>query len=439
VTIHTSQLDEYKDTVNLARGDVNHPTVTTKYTNFAVAFDTPVDQTLSPFSSAYFDQQIQLYEEISGRKLNQVDGELHLANPEELIASVNPLGATDVNHMSEYCRAILTMLSLADLPADAKVLDMGAGHGVSSELFAFAGCKVHAVDIDPVLGDVSRTRAERRNYPITRSNLNFDDVGLIEADDYSAAFFYQSLHHCLKPWELIGNLQSKLRPDGVIAFAGEPIQTAWWNNWGLRLDPESVYVAREYGWFESGWSHQFISECFAKNGMQLHFFTGGLSGTEIGIATAHEGKIEGVRERARKIGLSEIREPYGIGNERYLSLIGSRGEIMDRQGFVQQSGADGMLMYGPYAQFAAGRYEVVVYVNYAAGRGWNDRMKLDVASNGGNTVHWEKQITPNGKGDSEVVTFELEFAEPVDRVEIRAHVKGDRGWSVTVPVIRKIG
>lgn len=438
MTLHTSQLDAFRDVVNRASGDVNHPDVTSKYPDFRIEFDAVVDQTISPFSEEYFRQQQTLYEEIAGRRLNQTDGELHLANPDELIASANPIGLTNVSHMAEYSRGFLAMLSLANLPPDAHVLDMGAGHGVSSELLGFCGCTVHAVDIDPVLGQVSRTRAAKRNYKLTRSDLNFDDVGSLAESGFSAAFFYQSLHHCLRPWELIGQLRSKLESDGLIAFAGEPIQTTWWSHWGLRLDPESVYVAREYGWFESGWSHRFISECFSKNGMQLLFFTGGINGSEIGIASTDTTQLSKVRARAKDIGLREITEPFGTGPERYLTQIGAPAEIMDRPGFRQTSEPNGMLMYGPYAQLTPGEYEISLFVTYAEGSRRNEWMKMDVVSNYGTVRHWEREIHPSRAAESEVVKFIFKLAQPVDGIEFRARVQGFRDWAVSIPAIRKI-
>ena len=102
--------------------------------------------------------------------------------------------------------------------------------------------------------------------------------------DFDAAFFYQSLHHCLKPWEIIAEVKEKLNPKKrLIAFTGEPINY-FWKNWGLKLDIESVFVARKFGWFESGWSREFLEKCFMKNGMQLKLFTGGYAKGIIGIA-----------------------------------------------------------------------------------------------------------------------------------------------------------
>ena len=187
-----------------------------------------------------------------------------------------------------------------------EVLDMGAGHGISSEVFAFSACRVHAIDIDPVLGALSLERARVRGLAIERSVMNFDQIETLDNDRYDAAFFFQSLHHCLRPWDLIKILSEKLIDDAVIGFAGEPVQANWWAHWGLRLDAESLFVAREHGWFESGWSHDFIAKCFERNGFTLTFFTGGLGGQQIGIATRSASRLEKVRAKAALLSLTEF-------------------------------------------------------------------------------------------------------------------------------------
>ncbi|MFL6760263.1 class I SAM-dependent methyltransferase [Sphingomonas sp.] len=434
--LKTSQLGELRIDVNAVKGDPGHPAILAKYSPLEIDYKTTVNQTLCPFSNDYFEQQVALYEEISGRRLNQEDGELHLANADELIASSNPLGLRDVAQMAEYSRAILAMLSLANLPTEANVLDMGAGHGVSSELLAFCGCNVDAVDIDPVLGAVARIRAQSRNYKIRRHDMNFDDLHDIPSDSYSGAFFYQSLHHCLRPWELIAQLKTKLCSDGIIAFAGEPVQSLWWDHWGLRLDLESIYVAREYGWFESGWSYDFISECFAKNGMRLLFFTGGLKGGEIGIAATDTGTLERCRARAQEIGVREIKEPFGTGPDRYLTQVGVPTEVIDRPGFRQNAGGDGVLMFGPYTNLAPGRYDVSVIVSYGSGPA-ESLLILDMVSDQGTCEHWREEVQPSLDGSTMIFRREFELPQGARGAEFRARISGVRNWTVSVPTIAR--
>ena len=316
--MNAEQLAEFVRIVDTEyAGDLCATGVAARFYPIDFKYSTRVDQDLNPFSPEYYDQQLALYREIAGRELNQWDGELHPVDVASLVNAPNPLGLGLPNFIGEHVRAISTMLGVADLSPSPFVLDLGAGHGLSSEILAFSGCIVRAIDIDPALGELSRLRAAARGLPIERSILSYDDISSIPDGGYKAAFFFQSLHHCLKPWKLIADLKEKLESQGVIAFTGEPIQ-AGWKNWGLRQDQESLYVARKYGWFESGWSHDFIRACFTRNGYTLHFVSGGHGGGEIGFASLEPGKAQQSLAKAQGMGLV-VRYPE-TDTSRILSL-----------------------------------------------------------------------------------------------------------------------
>lgn len=303
--LHSQDLDEFIQMVDRDfAGNLADPVLASRYYPLEFKFDTVVDDDLEPFSDEYYRQQLKLYAEISGRELNQWDGELHPVDIPALVNSPNPLGVNNVPFISEHVRGISSMIGLAGLSAVPKVLDMGAGHGLSSEILAFCGAIVEAVDIDPALGELSQIRAKDRNFQIQRSILNFDDLSALEPNSYEAAFFFQSLHHCIRPWDLVGTLKTKLIADGVIAFTGEPLGSVW-RNWGIRLDQESVYVARKFGWFESGWSHAFIRSCFSSQGYELRFFSGGHGGGEIGVAALNGERLLRCAEYAAQVGYSD--------------------------------------------------------------------------------------------------------------------------------------
>lgn len=303
--LSSNDLDEFIRAVDGYGGDIYHPELAEKYYPIELEFATAVDQTLSPFSEDYFLSQIRLYEEISGRKLNQWEGELHPGDHSHLLTAPNPQGLSNITEISERVRALSLMLSLSFLENNAQVLDLGAGHGVSSEVYAFCGCRVHAIDIDPVLADLSMQRSIARNFPITRTIMNFDDLSLLPDESYAAAYFFQSLHHCLRPWKLIEELKNKLTPDGVIGFTGEPIQDFWWKDWGIRLDQEALYAARKYGWFESGWTDEFIKKCFKMNGLELHLLKGGHRKSKIGITSKSRDKLAAIIKQAELFSLPE--------------------------------------------------------------------------------------------------------------------------------------
>jgi 2-polyprenyl-3-methyl-5-hydroxy-6-metoxy-1,4-benzoquinol methylase len=224
-----------------------------------------VDQTLDPYSDLYWQQQVQLYREITGREINQSANEVTHFELEDHVRSANSYASNDPARMAlHYCR-LSKLVKWASLPPNARVLDLGCGWGLSSEFFALLGCRVTAVDINERFVELIRRRSNRFNFGIEVIHSDFDSLDLDK--QFDVVIFYESLHHALRPWDLLQKVSSWLAVDGKIALAGEPIQSIWWHNWGLRLDPVSVYCMRKFGWFESGWSKEFIVESLNRCGL----------------------------------------------------------------------------------------------------------------------------------------------------------------------------
>ena len=248
-------------------GGIADPRARPLLAEFHLHFETRVDQSLDPFSEEYFRGQSALYTELSGRPLDQESGELTPLDVDAHAAADNPYNSRDVQFLSKHNRAVLTCLTMANLPPGASVLDAGSGWGLSSEAMARCGANVTALDINPLFVELVRRRAARLGLPIEAVRAEFDDY---EADrDFDLLLFYECLHHSLKPWETLAHLGRFVKPGGKIVFAGEPINGYWWKHWGLRLDPGSVYCLRKFGWWESGWTEAFITECFARAGFSL--------------------------------------------------------------------------------------------------------------------------------------------------------------------------
>ena len=248
-------------------GGVGDPRAKSLLAEFHLHFETRVDQSLDPFSEAYFQGQSALYTELSGRPLDQESGERTPLDVDAHAAADNPYNSRDVQFLSKHNRAVLTCLTIANLSPGATVLDAGSGWGLSSEAMARCGASVTALDINPLFVELVRRRAERLGLPIESVRAGFDDY---EADrDYDLLLFYECLHHSVRPWVTLARLGRFVKPGGKVMFAGEPINGYWWKHWGMRLDPVSVYCVRKFGWWESGWTEAFITECFARAGLTL--------------------------------------------------------------------------------------------------------------------------------------------------------------------------
>ena len=283
---HARELDRFVAECDRL-GGLNHPHAQGFLNDFSVAIDTRVDQSLDPFSEEYFEDQLALYKELSGRDLDQKTGELTPLDVDAHTNAGNPYNSRDSKFIARHARVVLTALMIADLPHGAEILDAGSGWGLSSEVMAFCGARVTAIDINPLFVELIRRRADRLALPIEAVHSEFD------AFDTSRRFdlllFYECLHHSLRPWETLERLGRFVKPDGKIVFAGEPVNHAWWRNWGIRLDSHSVYCIRKFGWWESGWTAEFIADCFARAGYALDVYHHiGLNNGPIGVAVRAE-------------------------------------------------------------------------------------------------------------------------------------------------------
>lgn len=280
--VHTSQLDALIAECDHLGGFACDES-RTMLEDFELRFDTPVDVSLDPFSDAYFQQQAALYREIANRPLNQAEGELTHFDVDANVHGSNPYNSADLAFISRHARVIQTCLMIADLPPKAEVLDLGCGWGLSSEMMAFAGARVKAVDINPKFVELVRERAGRLCLPIDAAQSDFDSY--TDDQQYDMVFFYECLHHSLRPWVTLSRVVRRVKPGGRLVWAGEPVNDRWWPHWGLRLDAEAVFAMRRHGWWESGWSEAFIAECFRRCGFALTMIPYiGLKGGPVGFA-----------------------------------------------------------------------------------------------------------------------------------------------------------
>ena len=226
-----------------------------------------VDQSLDPFSEAYVSEQIKLYSELSGRELNQHEFEKTNFEISSYVDAANPYNHPYPSELALHTERLSKAFRLAGVRRNALLLDMGCGWGVSSELAAFLGLKVSAVDINAIFVELVNARARKSGRPIHAVQSDFDSYESPVAVD--AILFYECLHHAVRPWILIKSLTKSLVPDGKLILAGEPINDFWWTHWGLRLDALSIYCIRKFGWFESGWSLPFITEVIEQAGLAV--------------------------------------------------------------------------------------------------------------------------------------------------------------------------
>jgi 2-polyprenyl-3-methyl-5-hydroxy-6-metoxy-1,4-benzoquinol methylase len=253
-----------------------------------------IDQSLDPLSDEYFQQQLNLYRELADRELDQNENELTEFDLRASIEGANPYGRQSPKFLAEHARAVCEAIALGDLAEAPSVLDMGSGWGLSSELLAFTGCVVTAVDINHQFVELVRRRSDRLGLNIQAVHSSFDEFNTDRRFD--AIFFYECLHHATKPWELLRRCTTWLKEGGKLIISGEPINDIWWKHWGLRLDALSVYCIRKFGWFESGWSLPFLKRIVVEAGLWPTVFEGKGLGAA-GVVVARKPKEDEAYER----------------------------------------------------------------------------------------------------------------------------------------------
>lgn len=265
--IKTSELDSWVKEVDAVGGIWSKQSFELQ-TSFVLEYDTHVDKSLDPFSDEYFNQMTALHKEIYGKDIDQHVSEQYEFSFDQSLNGYNPYGSKDIRFISKHVHAASRLIKTLDLEPSAEICDLGSGWGLTSEIFSYCGAKVTAVDINKKYIELNTKRFNRFGYDSTAIHSGFDDINIDKKFD--AVVFYESLHHSLRPWETIAKVKTLLKDStGKIAISGEPIGTVWWPNWGIRLDAESVYVMHKFGWFESGWSKEFITSCFEMNDLSV--------------------------------------------------------------------------------------------------------------------------------------------------------------------------
>lgn len=233
------------------------------------------NEALDPFSDEYYYSQVNLYKEISGRDLNQESGEILPVDLSPIEPHANPYGTNDAAFVSRYQFLVATVLrsytsTMLRRDYPLSILDLGCGRGLTCEIIAITGSNVVGIDIDPKMAAFSSKRAAIRGFGIQRICSGNDNLAMINLSlmRFDIALFCASLHHSTKPWELLSELKGKIHEEGIIAFIEEPVNSIWWRHWGLRLDLESIYAIAKFGWFESGFSHDFLELSARRAGLK---------------------------------------------------------------------------------------------------------------------------------------------------------------------------
>ena len=217
-----------------------------------------------PFGPEYRDFQMTLYEHIAGKHY-ALQNERTLFDVAAYQGRPFPYYTGSSTTAGAHLQAIGFLLRSLDLPPGARVVEFGPGWGNTTIALALLGFRVTAIEIEPNFCEVIRTRAAQ----------NFVDVDVIQADffwsetvtePYDAAIFFECFHHCDDHMRLLRALHTAVKPEGKIYFASEPILPNYQVPWGVRMDGESLWAIRNFGWLELGYDEAYFQAALARAG-----------------------------------------------------------------------------------------------------------------------------------------------------------------------------
>jgi ADP-heptose:LPS heptosyltransferase/SAM-dependent methyltransferase len=222
-----------------------------------------------PLSQDYADVQNLLYTMITGRPYADLASELTPFDKEQAASGLLAYPNRTPKNLNTYFHAMAKLSDQFDGDGRKQILDLGSGWGFTSEYMARLGHRVVAVDINPDFVEVARRRSDANRLDIDYRIGRFDNLPLHAGESFDVIMTFESFHHSRVPFPALQGMVRHLRADGQVILAGEPfIERDMWPAWGLRLDPLSVYCIARFGWWESGWTRQFMGYLFRGVGLQ---------------------------------------------------------------------------------------------------------------------------------------------------------------------------
>lgn len=158
-----------------------------------------------------------------------------------------------------------------DLGRRPRVLELGCGQGALSYYLARSHFELTAMDVSPDMTAITKAVTAEANPAPRIVTSSFEDYVVDEPQD--VVLFFESFHHCLNHFDIVGKFRDALAPGGIMVFAAEPI-TAPDNPvipypWGLRLDTISLRQIVINGWLELGFQRPYFMRMMEEAGLEV--------------------------------------------------------------------------------------------------------------------------------------------------------------------------
>jgi 2-polyprenyl-3-methyl-5-hydroxy-6-metoxy-1,4-benzoquinol methylase len=220
-----------------------------------------------PYSAEYHEYQMRLYRTISGRSIySALENEQTPFDLEAALQAPFPYGTLSGTTTGDQLMMQGFMLRCMNLKPGGRVLEFGPGWGNTTLHMAQLGYAVTAVDVFQGFSDLIARRAQQLNLSI--QTVTSDMLDFKTSSTFDAVVFFESFHHCSDHLKMLEHLRDWVTPDGVLVFAGEPINTYSRYPWGVRLDGISLWSMRKFGWLELGFTPHYFLDTLKRYGWQ---------------------------------------------------------------------------------------------------------------------------------------------------------------------------
>ncbi len=355
---------------------------------------------LDPFSPAYRDQQMALYRWISGRQYALANE----ATPFDLAQATEtpfPYSTGSCQTTGDHLIAIGEFLRHMRLPRGARVLEFGPGWGNLTLVLAALGYDVTCVDIEERFCELIRRRAQRLGLTLTVVNADFSWAGTV-TQPFDAVIFFECFHHAADHLKLLQDLHGTVKSGGRVYLGAEPILGDFPIPWGLRLDGQSLWSIRKFGWMELGFQDKYFQQALD---------AAGWSGLRHSVANPAIWELASVRLPLR----FEVDSPK----------IGTITRKLRRSELALVDAPAGVGLYGPYAALPTGRYTARIHLQ--VGRPLSGRARMEVCANGANEL-LESQVFDMADVPSERPCLELPFVLESARQDLEVRLLNEAGF-----------
>jgi len=226
-------------------------------------------------SAEYIRKQLDLYQTFSGRNQqdrNRCDGEGEAEGNRQRSGLQDETSSAMAGRHLTLARQIIRAMNL---PPGSRIVELGAGCGDVTQPLAEAGYRVTAVEISRAYTEQIQSRMEQSRGDVRIINQDMLEFVRNSSEEYEAALFVASFHHCLEHVALLRHLSERITREGFLCFADEPVFLA--ENpflpypWGVRLDGQSLYFMRRYGWLELGFQDAYLRRVLSQWGWKMEW------------------------------------------------------------------------------------------------------------------------------------------------------------------------